>query len=926
MSLGPIFAYYSSVVEIIDNHRNTIGVGTIIDDKNVLTCAHVVGQCIANDPNAPNEAVPVGSVLNVRRSYIESRNATPKPARVRQYHSRMENDAVADIALIELEGDRFSLEGPASITAFSYEPAARDDEVFAIGFPADANETRGGAAEARYRIGGPQPNQWIALTDVHGYGNEIRPGFSGAPVWSNIAKSIVGLITEADAGRRTATLIPTKLLQLVSPVRVIPQPVKVSRTNAFTDQVSPGVRFSLIRTILDATWPSFHYFLTVRLKCLNEPPERQIFARYLANTAAELSDRLNAKTYIPPIAAEPPKTPPMLWRRSGSTVRQLIRETVGLSVGGDSASAQISALSRRSRRIRRLIQALLHTDRPLILLGEPGSGKSITLQQVMMLLSYLNTRRVMPVVCIYLSLGKLKPVPTPGIDTVENFVRDNIPDALRPYLTYLEQSRRLIIIFDGMDEMSRERYVEHTAALAEYAESRRGDVRTLFSCRIADFSPNFWHRRLLLLPFDRAHIAAYIVRQFGSGLIEIDGEKLRAKALAKSLASEDITLQAGNPFVLWLLCLYIYRNQRIPANRTSLLQYYYEYMYSEKLPTLADELSSPWNCHPLFDLWGEIAFELTIRNQGIELSMHDINLLLGNDAADAVIAGRICGVIQQSFGDEISKIRFEHHRAQEYFTAWKLVRSPEGFDWDNKLDVPRWQETLVNVAQMGAGADALDVLSRSLRGISEQVDGEVDKLETYLRESLISERVEVTGRIARELPITPRRAELWNDVVGAVRWLLKEGNAVSKIRALRLVQQNPEYFTVSELSVPLTDTSSWVRDQAQTVAAVLSTDIASSPLPVELIFGFTRGTLWGRWRTFLRIAKTTNKVGLSLLWTLGSALSLAQAGVFALIGIWGIQSIRTQTAMRFVDNPISGLITNHLYETASFWVLMLRLL
>src|SRR5262249_37232485 len=156
-------------------------------------------------------------------------------------------------------------------------------------------------------------------------------------------------------------------------------------------------------------------------------------------------------------------------------------------------------------------------------------------QQAAMLLAHNNARRVLPLLIIYIPVGRWQPVPTPNIDAVENLVQLYCPPEIQPYLNALESAGRLVVIFDGLDEMSRERYTEHTTALSKYAESRKGRVRTLFSCRIADFSPDFQHRRLVLLPFDVSHVRTYLVRQFGRSKIKVDSALLTPSTLAKKI-------------------------------------------------------------------------------------------------------------------------------------------------------------------------------------------------------------------------------------------------------------------------------------------------------------------------------------------------------------------------------------------------------
>ena len=887
MANGPFFEYYASVVEILDKNGQTHGVGSIIDDSHVITCAHVVGMCLVGNPDAPSLGLS-GRKIQVRRSYVNGRNSEPHEAEVELYFSREENSASADLALLRLSKEQFAIGGNCRLASFSDALVSRGEIVFATGFPDDAVGTRGGAAEAEYRAGGPQPNLWISLTDTRGFGEEIRPGFSGAPVWSESAKANVGLITEADNTRRTATLIPTTLIKSVAALPISGgQPLENRNHGDVNAFHRPSSRLGPFRTCMEFLIPSLHYFLTARLAFFHDPPERDIFARYLRNSAAELYERMKEKTYIPSIAAEPPETAPLLWRGGNfaNPIQQLIRELAGQSAGGDSASAEISAISKRSHRVRRLIGTLMRSDDPLILLGEPGSGKSLTLQQAMMLLSYQNIRRVQPTICLYFSLGRLTPVSQPNIHTIESFVRSSSPQEIRPYLEFLENAGRLVLIFDGMDEMSRELYIDHTAALSAYAESRRGVIRTLFSCRIADFSPNFRHRRLLLLPFDIDHVYLYIRRQFGANAIDVDGQLIKPKALARLLLSDEITIQAGNPFILWLLCLYIHENHHIPQNRVALLKHYYHYMYSMKSKERgnADLLSR--SVDEVFDMWGEIALEITNRNQGSEIPLQDVNLKLGPKATIALAAGRACGSLQQSFGDSTPKVRFEHHRAQEFFAARALLRASADFNWTDKLDIPRWQETLVNVALMGGGGEALQVLKASLENVPEILNSRDGTFEHFMSENLVAERVEVGARIAREMSAVEERNDLWSHLQRSVQRLLESGDPASKVKMLRLIQRNPSQFSTSDLTAVLNHPSVWVRDQANTVATRLSTQIARSPLPMELLYSFTTGTLPLRLRSFLKMAREVQRPAIYVVCLCGLFLMMAQACAFGTIDI-----------------------------------------
>jgi hypothetical protein len=220
--------------------------------------------------------------------------------------------------------------------------------------------------------------------------------------------------------------------------------------------------------------------------------EREEIVRHLRDLASRIEHELRQKTYLPLASREVPPGP--LTRDKDrdpfvAPVHQVLLELVGCSQGGDSASAQITAVNRRSRVIRNLLRTLDRSTDPLVLLGEPGSGKTMTLQQAALTLARREIQRRSPRAVLYLRLGEFH-VERPrriGPDDVLHFVEQESPPGLRPWIRRLADAGRLVLFFDGMDEMSRDRYGDHTEALSLFAGG--SSAKTLFSCHIADFSP-----------------------------------------------------------------------------------------------------------------------------------------------------------------------------------------------------------------------------------------------------------------------------------------------------------------------------------------------------------------------------------------------------------------------------------------------------
>jgi hypothetical protein len=237
-------------------------------------------------------------------------------------------------------------------------------------------------------------------------------------------------------------------------------------------------------------------------------------------------------------------------------VRQAIRMLLDDGSGGYQATARLASVNRRSRTIKNILRELLIARYPLILLGDPGTGKSMTLREAGRMLAEAELQRIYPILTIYLRLGDFEPRGEIDVNEVMTFVRAALPAELHPFLGDLIRDRRLVILFDGMDEMNRSRYGDSVKALSDFASLHTGYIRSVFSCRINDFSPAFRHRQLVLLPFDRRQVRTFIRTRIGLSA-RIEGEIWNSKQIAVRLLGGEISEQIANPMTLSLACYYI---------------------------------------------------------------------------------------------------------------------------------------------------------------------------------------------------------------------------------------------------------------------------------------------------------------------------------------------------------------------------------
>lgn len=198
-----------SIVRIRKSNGTVVGAGFLVQEKYVLTCAHVVAQALGISlytPEKPLEEVHLdfpsidpGEILKARVVIwreVQEDNSSPPP------------DDGEDIAVLKLETappvgaipapllSKNNLEGHR-FAAFGF-PGGHDNGVWAYGV-----------------LCGRQGAGWVQIEAEKEPGFRVEPGFSGTPIWDKKLKGIVGIAVAADLERieaKVAFMIPTELL------------------------------------------------------------------------------------------------------------------------------------------------------------------------------------------------------------------------------------------------------------------------------------------------------------------------------------------------------------------------------------------------------------------------------------------------------------------------------------------------------------------------------------------------------------------------------------------------------------------------------------------------------------------------------------------------------------------------------------------
>ena len=725
----------------------------------------------------------------------------------------------------------------------------------------------------------------------------------------------------------------SKLILTLHGLRVPAQPSKTEDISALVETESKKrvavSRPSAFRRVLDRHAPRLHQLLT-SIGVLARPNEYEYLIKYLSRYSRELEHDIRRKLYVrlrakvvpdPTFARSLSKDPFIL------PIHQLIRVVSGQATGGDSASAQIAAANRKSKVVRNLLNTLAHSSQPIVLLGDPGCGKTLTLKLTCLALAQAEKRKVFPSIPLYVRLGEFHVKGTPTPEDVIALVRQAAPAEIVRAIEELSNAGRLTLVFDGMDEMSRLRYNEHTEALSEFAAAQSGRVKTLFSCRITDFSPAFQHQRVVLLPFDRPRVREYLERYFGTEKVTIEDRLWTTQAIARRILSPQFPVDARNPYVLSLLCEHLVEEGGWPKSRINLIEAAVRKTYQAKLKS-GDIAPGVPRFESLLREWARIAFALSTLDTGNSIPFSQIikPSISARDLNRTIRIGKRCGVLAESSEDFAHLVCFEHHRMQEYFTALQINLNGPDLNWSKLIDAPRWQETLINLCLMGETGGALQTLkklleadvvkvaawaaakgklTRSARRVLERLsnpdvpaqtdDEHLSEEESELvkskapltpsQESLLADRIELAATISKIVSRATSAEDLASLVSNAITVLMPEGTPPTQVKLLRAGLDSTDPAILDALRIPLSSKTKWVRDKALIVLSSADA-LASGEFLFERIgYDLATGEFFGRVPAYVSAARESSNKTATRALRLGLCFAAINLTCYLLAGI-----------------------------------------
>jgi hypothetical protein len=601
---------------------------------------------------------------------------------------------------------------------------------------------------------------------------------------------------------------------------------------------------------------------------------RSIISQELQRTCEQTIERLAANA-LPLTGNLLPETPPAVIPDSVNewTVQQTLKTTIrqisGTRFGQVQVDAHLALLDRRSKVIRNLASQLRRSKEPCVLLGDPGSGKTHLLAHVASRMVEREKHKPNPSLILYFRAGSYSSEYPATKSGLEFALSENLLSRDLDLLSALIRAGRAVFLIDGLDEMPRADYHDRVAAISTFAKTvhLQGN-RCLMSCRIDDLSPHCPRRRLVIAPLRRQQIQRYLEVILKSPSAQIRPERLDLKTLMWKVLRPDFIVDPSNPQSLALLAGHIFFNNAIPVDRGELLADFFRRTLKEKTGRQAehpDSFNRFWD--ECSSVWANLAFLLSrsgdaseVRSDQLSERSHS-NFAVPFQKVDVALAAGFKAGILITEGVQ-KKLRFSHHRYQEYFTARYIVDSRPPVNWDQIIDSQRWQEILLLVVSLG--------------GLLPNIDNHLPEIPTasMWKELSLKREADLSDRIAFLVRISEagrRRTEPVFEALSvraerSVETAISCGNPATQLQMLRVFTRL-KTAPISFLAPALATRNSTVAAQALVLRAEITRFVLDKPVSVfeDLLIELRSGTLPRRFSAYWKCARVCGSLKVYIL-------------------------------------------------------------
>ncbi|GAB5491835.1 MAG: hypothetical protein Phog2KO_20500 [Phototrophicaceae bacterium] len=387
----------------------------------------------------------------------------------------------------------------------------------------------------------------------------------------------------------------------------------------------------------------------------------------------------------------------------------------------DAEHHQVQAVE--ARPVENILEQLLNSER-VVLVGEPGSGKSFMLRRLVM--RYIREYDKYQRVPVFVPLNAFK-----GETDFKSYVKQQLSTDLAPYYLELRLSNRLILICDALNEMPRTAQSDGRDLVHEVREELSEVVYFVVSCRIRDYNNDLNSLKLerlevrdLDLPAIREFVRRYKLllkyddndlwnKMGGSEALFTFWSELKHLGKARQFWQEDKNIPkyitddaiqawrhmwrgakliplSRNPYLAQVICR-LHGRDAMPTNRAELYQAFVIHLYNRE----QKHSQSRGQTYPEREILETFLTELASRMQAGQTTVLKLDTIANVDLLQATLDATILTLDDDG-------LRFSHQLLQEYFSAKTLalqLYADQSFNLDAWWEVNVWRESFFMLAE-----------------------------------------------------------------------------------------------------------------------------------------------------------------------------------------------------------------------------------
>jgi hypothetical protein len=382
------------------------------------------------------------------------------------------------------------------------------------------------------------------------------------------------------------------------------------------------------------------------------------------------------------------------------------------------AEIELEKQSRRGRRIAKdLVEAIKadHSSRVFLLLGDPGSGKSVSLRRLCrQLYKRVPDSDIIPV---YINLRAWDgPDAVTDSDITEFVLRHLVKRAGRAGGTFLKEwylplldHGKFFFIFDSFDEMpavldcddSSMRHKEISKAFDTFFHDIHNCRGVLASRRFRQ-PRGFQARVLSIRPFSERQIRGAMGKW-------MTGKTIDGQAIIKKIFGQPSLAPAiRNPFLADLITHYVVRNNgEMPA---SLFEVFDSYIRGRLNDDLALPGASEFEVEQILESATTIAWRMYSSPQiGLEASLGILNELVDIEGFNRVITTLKIARIARVGGSQNPRFSFVHRRFAEFLVARALLSGAHTLPLESIPADSRWRDCMVFYCNVASEPQATEI-------------------------------------------------------------------------------------------------------------------------------------------------------------------------------------------------------------------------